>query len=136
MCPVCAVTVAAGLGISRFLGIDDLVSSIWIGGLILSLSFITYDWLSKKWPKLHAIHYLLLTAFLMYTFALLPFVKNEFIAKILLGTFIGSVALLIGIWIDKKQRKIYKKQLLKFQKVVFPVISLIIASAIVYYLTK
>ena len=52
MCPLCTVTVVAGLGISRLLGIDDVVSAIWIGALILSLSFVTIAWIAKKWPKL------------------------------------------------------------------------------------
>ncbi|MBU2577676.1 hypothetical protein KKA69_02480 [Patescibacteria group bacterium] len=34
--PVCTITVGAGLGISRWLGIDDSIPGLWIGGLILS----------------------------------------------------------------------------------------------------
>jgi len=50
MCPICTVTVIAGLGISRLLGIDDLITSLWIGAFILSFSFVTVDWLKKrKW---------------------------------------------------------------------------------------
>src|SRR3989344_1899336 len=48
VCPICTVAVGAGLGLSRWLGIDDAVSSIWIGGLILSMSFWAIDWLNKK----------------------------------------------------------------------------------------
>src|SRR3990172_4136169 len=48
VCPVCTVAVGAGLGISRALGIDDTVTSVWIGGLILSMSFWLIDWLKKK----------------------------------------------------------------------------------------
>src|SRR3989344_4306223 len=50
VCPVCTVAVVAGLGVSRTLGIDDVVTSIWIGGLILSMAFWTIDWIEKsKW---------------------------------------------------------------------------------------
>src|SRR5512137_837679 len=48
VCPVCTIAVGAGLGISRALGIDDAVTSIWIGGLILSMSFWAIDWMEKK----------------------------------------------------------------------------------------
>src|SRR3989344_5151509 len=48
VCPICTVAVGAGLGLSRYLGIDDAVSSIWIGGLILSSSFWLIAWLKKK----------------------------------------------------------------------------------------
>src|SRR3989344_8410054 len=48
VCPVCTVAVGAGLGLSRALGIDDAVTSVWIGGLILSMSYWAIDWLGKK----------------------------------------------------------------------------------------
>jgi hypothetical protein len=146
MCPVCTVTVIAGLGISRLLGIDDLVTSLWIGGFILSFSFITISWVSKKWPKVPAKYYSLPTFVLMYLFVLVPLKlshiigikRNTFwgIDKIILGIFIGSLVFLIGIWADKKVRKIKGKQLFVFQKVVFPVLGLIISSLVFYFLTK
>jgi hypothetical protein len=59
------------------------------------------------------------------------------IDKIVLGTAIGSVMFLVGTWIDKTVRKDRDgKQLFQFQKVVFPVVSLIIASVVFYFLTK
>src|SRR3972149_11759116 len=48
VCPVCTIAVGAGLGISRWLGIDDAVSGVWVGGIILSSSFWLLDWLVKK----------------------------------------------------------------------------------------
>jgi len=134
MCPVCTVTVIAGLGISRFLGIDDMVTSVWIGGFILSFSFIFYDWMVKKWPKLNTQTYLALTIFSMYALALIPLIKAPTILRILYGTFIGSVAFLLGAHLDRLQRKKYKKIFFPFQKVVFPVLSLIIASGLILWL--
>jgi hypothetical protein len=145
MCPVCTVTVIAGLGISRLLGIDDLIASVWIGGFILSFSFITIDWINKKWPKLLIVNYQLLIISLMYLLVLIPLKLNGSIGiaantlwgidKILLGTIIGSIVFLIGIWADKKQRKLYKKIFFPFQKVVFPVVGLILASVVFYIVT-
>ena len=146
MCPVCTVTVIAGLGISRLLGIDDLITSIWIGAFILSFSFITTDWLVKqKWSKkiykyIQQKNLKYWIIFLMYLLVIVPLIldhtigiaRNTFwgIDKIILGIVIGSLVFLIGIWIDKKQRKIYKKQFFNFQKVVFPVLALLIVSVI------
>jgi len=56
--------------------------------------------------------------------------------KIMLGTAVGSAAFLAGVWADKFQRKKYKKIFFPFQKVVFPVMALIIASAGFYFLIK
>ncbi|HET7099416.1 MAG TPA: hypothetical protein VFI61_04255 [Patescibacteria group bacterium] len=160
MCPVCTVTVIAGLSVSRLLGIDDVVSSIWIGGLILSLSFITINWIEKsKWREKIYEHICKIKCgltenqalkfwviFLMYLLALIPLFLNHTIGitrntlwgmdKILFGIFVGSIVFLIGIWIDKTIRKGRDgKQLFHFQKVVFPVSMLAIASAVFYLVT-
>jgi len=136
MCPVCTVTVIAGLGISRLLGIDDLVTSIWIGGFILSFSFIFYNWLIKKWPKLKATYGLYITIILMYAMALLPLAKTPTISRILYGTAVGSGVFLLGVYADKIQRKKFKKIFFPFQKVIFPVLALLITSIIFFFITK
>jgi hypothetical protein len=161
MCPVCTVTVIAGLSISRILGIDDVVSSVWIGGLILSLSFITFDWLEKsKWrEKIYALVCKFkcgMTEFqalkfwvisLMYSFVIIPLLLSHTIGiarntlwgidKIILGTAVGSIVFLIGIWADRSVRKARDgKQLFHFQKVIFPVLALTIASLVFFFITK
>ncbi|HPO75265.1 MAG TPA: hypothetical protein PLL80_01490 [Candidatus Pacearchaeota archaeon] len=51
ICPLCTIAVGAGVGFSRWLGIDDTITGLWIGGLIVSLITWTDDWLEKK--KVH-----------------------------------------------------------------------------------
>lgn len=146
MCPVCTVTVIAGLSISRLLGIDDLITSIWIGGFILSFSFVMINWIDKKWPKVHVSRYIYPFIVLMYLLVLIPLKLNSSIGlplnqlwgidKILLGTLVGSIAFLIGIGADKYQRLKFKKIFLPFQKVVFPVLGLIISSLVFYFLVR
>jgi len=161
VCPVCTVAVIAGLGISRALGIDDTVTSIWIGGLILSSSFWTIDWIEKsKWRekiykfackvKCGMTENQSLTFYVILAYYLMVFIplildhtigkpRNVFwgIDKIVLGTAIGSVVFLAGMWIDKKIRKARDgKILFHFQKVIFPVSMLILSSLVFYFLTK
>lgn len=146
MCPVCTVTVIAGLGISRFLGIDDVISSIWIGAFILSFSFVTIDWINRKLPKIHIPRFQVPFIALVYLLVLLPLKWNGSIGitlntlwgidKIILGTAIGSVFFLLGIWVDKKVRKIKGRQLFSFQKVIFPVTILAMVSLITYFVAK
>ena len=138
MCPVCTVTVIAGLGLSRILGIDDLITSIWIGGFILSFSFVTINWINKRFPK-----FLIIS--IMYLLVLIPLKLNNTIGiaqntlwgidKILLGTIVGSIVFLIGILADNKVCKIKGKQFFIYQKVVFPVLALILASVVGFILT-
>jgi hypothetical protein len=150
MCPVCTVTVIAGLGLSRALGVDDTVISVWIGGLILSLSFWLLDWADKrKWYQKLSITLKQIITFLifpiMYILALGPLYLNQSIGipgnsilgidKIVAGVLAGSVAFLVGIWADKKERKIRGKQLFQFQKVVFPIVALLIASGLFWIVT-
>jgi hypothetical protein len=146
MCPVCTVGVVAGLGISRLLGIDDVVSAIWIGAFILSFSFITNDWIAGKWPKFNPKYYYFPMFVLMYLFVLIPLRLNGTIGiignslwgvdKIVLGIIVGSLTLLLGGYADKYQRKKFKKIFFNFQKVVFPIVALIILSVVFYYITK
>ena len=152
MCPVCTVTVIAGLGLSRLLGIDDVVTSLWIGAFILSFSFVTIAWFRKrKWfpvPNNEAMKQFsnLTVIVLMYLFVLVPLKLGRMIGvyrntlfgidKIILGTTIGSIVFLIGVWTDKKERKLKGKQLFNFQKVVFPVALLLIASLVFFFITR
>jgi len=150
ICPVCTVAVGAGLGISRALGIDDAVTSVWIGGLVLSMSYWLTDWLMKKRynfvKKINPEYLDLIVIVLMYVITLVPLWYGKYIGrenntfwgtdKILLGTAVGSVAFISGKWLDKKVRETKGKQLFVYQKVVFPVASLLIASMALHFLVS
>src|SRR3989344_4911171 len=143
VCPICTVAVGAGLGLSRYFGIDDAVSSIWIGGIILSSSFWLSDWLDKKKNVKKSNQNDFLIASAMYAFVLIPLWFGKVIGhpdnvilgmdKILFGTLAGSIMFLFGMWADKKVREIKGKQLFVYQKVAFPVISLVLTSLLIYY---
>lgn len=143
VCPICTVAVAGGLGLSRYLGIDDAVSSLWIGGLILSSSFWLIDWISKKSKKTLSTIYQILITISMYAIVLVPLGSFDIIGlpfntilgidKILFGTTLGSLMFLAGVWADKKIRAVKGKQLFQYQKVVFPLISLVVTSLLIYY---
>jgi hypothetical protein len=151
VCPVCTIAVGAGLGLSRYFGIDDMVSGIWVGGLILSMSFWLVDWLDKKFTKIKESNQFVITAtsiVAMYGLTILPLqaagitghpfntIKLFGIAfdKLVFGSLIGSLVFLFGVWLDKKERAVKGKILFPYQKVVFPVVSLIIISLVVYFI--
>jgi len=161
VCPVCTVAVVAGLGISKELGIDDIITSIWIGGLILSASFWTIDWIEKSKFREKIYKHIckfkcgmtenqalkFWTILLMYLPVFVPLFFTDAIGiagnslwgidKIILGTVVGSIMFAVGMWADKTVRKVRDgHQLFVFQKVVFPVLSLIIASVVFYLITK
>ncbi len=148
VCPVCTAAVIGGLGFSRVIGIDDSVSGIWIGGLILSLTFWTTDWIIKKGylKKLKQIYILILCAALYYLITFVPMQMTNFIGhpvnriygidKLVFGTVVGSLGFLAGVYLDQKQRKLYGKQFFQFQRVVFPLALLFILSVVLYLIIR
>jgi len=143
VCPICTVAVGAGLGLSRYIGIDDAISGIWIGGLILSSSFWLSDWLSKKKYLTNTPRNQALVAFGMYALFLLPLWYTDVIGhpfntilgidKIVFGTILGSNAFLASVWFDKKVREKRGKQFFNYQKVIFPLIVLTMTSLVIYF---
>lgn len=149
VCPVCTVAVGAGLGLARYVGVDDIISGIWVGGLILSSSFWLANWFKKKnfpIPLIHDSKFIILVTIIMYSIVFIPLwigktIGHPFntvfgIDKLIFGTILGSVAFLLAVFLDKKIRKIYGHQLFNYQKVVFPIGFLVTISAIAYFLTK
>jgi len=145
VCPICTVAVAGGLGISRWLGIDDAVTGVWVGGLILSSAFWLSDFIRKKnWKIFHPD---LVSVVLFYLLVIPPLYWANYIGllnnslwgvdKVLLGTILGSIAFLSGIVFDKILRKINDgEQFVYFQKVIIPVLTLTLISFGLFLITK
>ncbi len=143
VCPVCVVAIVGGLGLSRWLGIDDVVSSIWIGALLVSLILWTLFWLKKKnWDFAYdnvvvSLAYYLLTFVPLYYTGILGHPANQIWGtdKIIFGATIGSIVFFLGDALHHYFKKINNgKSFFPYQKVVVPVLSLIIISLIFYLL--
>jgi len=145
VCPVCTVAVGAGLGISRFLGIDDSISGIWIGGLILSTGLWLSDWLAKK--GIHLPFKRIISVLLVFLFVIPPLYWSRMIGlpgnalwgidKVLLGVGFGSTLFLFALFLDKLLRKGKNgKVYVHYQKVIIPVFLLFLGSLIFYLLTS
>jgi|GEM_PF-65121 len=143
VCPVCTVAVGAGLGLSRYLGIDDVITSLWIGGLIVSTIYWIIDWLGKRNKKGLLVN--LLTTVFTYIFVLVPLylgglIGNPFntflgMDKILLGTIIGSIAFFFGAQLHfSLKRRNNDNVVIPFQKVIVPVGALWLMSLIFYFI--
>lgn len=146
ICPVCTIAVGAGLGLSRYFGIDDTISGLWVGGLILSTALWTADWVHKRGLKIKIKVLNIFSAILFYVITIIPLYYSGIIGhpynkiygvdKLLFGTVIGSIIFILAINLDKMVRKINGRQLFIYQKVVFPVTGLIILSLIFYLALK
>ena len=143
VCPLCVVAVGAGLGLSRWLGVDDVVSSIWIGALLVTLIWWTLIEMRKKnWSfsydaAIISLAYYLLTFIPLYYAGIVGHPLNKIfgIDKIIFGTALGTTMALLGHWLsiylkNKNNGKVY----FPYQKVILPVAILILTSVIFYVL--
>ena len=144
-CPVCTVAVGAGVGFSRWLKIDDVITGLWIGAFILSSALWTINWLkNKKWTftgdrfVVFIVFYASIIIPLHYTNILgHPFNKIFGLDKLIFGLIIGSIVFLFSIMLYEYLKKINKgKSYFKFQKIATPIVLLLIASGIFYFITK
>lgn len=146
VCPVCTIAVGAGLGLSRYFGINDVISGLWVGGLILSSALWFADWLHKKevGTKISVLYIASCAAFYLITIVPLYFVGimghpyNTIYGmdRLLFGIITGSITFILGVSLDKTVRKINGKQFFPFEKVIFPVFFLIIVSILFYISLK
>ena len=139
VCPICTIAVAGGVGLCRYLGIDDLISGAWIGALLFSLFLWTIEWLNKKKIKflfrkpLVFVFWYGLTIFPLMKIGVIGHPQNKFwgIDKLVFGIFSGTIVFLISILFENYLRnKNQGKAYFKFQKVIIPVLFLLILSLI------
>ncbi|MCX6759904.1 MAG: hypothetical protein NTW46_00990 [Candidatus Nealsonbacteria bacterium] len=142
VCPVCVVAVSTGVGLCRWLGIDDAISGLWIGGLIVSMIFWTLDWLKKKninfaYPTIAvSVAYYVLVILPLYFAGIMghPLNKVLGIDKILFGVICGSIIFLLSVWLHNYLKtKNQGKSYFPYQKVVIPVALLLALSVFFYY---
>jgi len=140
-CPVCTVAVGVGVGLSRYLGIDDLISGTWIGGLVMSLVLWAINWLDKR--KIRFLFRKILVLIFFYSAVVFPLLwfgiigdpYNKFLGidKLLFGIIVGGFAFLMSfIFHNFLKNKNQGKSFFSFQKIVFPVIFLLITSFILF----
>lgn len=147
VCPICTVAVVAGVGLSRYLGIDDSISGLWIGGLTVSMITWTMSWYEKKNINFKGKglltvtgYYLLIVVPLFFTGMIdnpLNTICTCGVDKLLIGIIVGSFGFWAGAeWYFYLKAKNDGHAYFPFQKVVMPVSPLIILSIIFYLLTK
>ena len=122
--------------LAQKLGIDDFLVSLWISGLNTAISF----WMATK-IKHRIFGSPIILSILMYLLTLSYFIftrqtgstNNQILGidKIILGQTLGLLIWGLGIFIDRRSRVLNGgKILFKFQKVIFPVGTLVIFTLI------
>ena len=137
VCPVCTIAVAAGVGILRELGVSDLITGIWFGALIVSSIMWMIDYLNRK--NIHFLFRKILVILSFYAIFIIPlyYIKiggRLIISNLLLtGVIIGTFVFIISVLANDYLKKINEGRVMIFwQKVIVPLVFLIIASIIAY----
>lgn len=142
MCPICIVAVGSGVGLCRWLGFDDIISGLWIGALILSMIIWTFNWMNKKNIRFKFRNLIIFFAF--YFLIIWPLYLKDIMGHplntilgidkilfgIILGTFVLVLSVLFNDWLKKKNNN---KVFFPYQKVVIPLVLLIIISWALHY---
>lgn len=158
ICPVCVIAVSAGLGLSEYLGIDDTIAGVWIGGLLVSLIIWTINWFNKKnWPAIVndagqnrslnnrdlrdvaiVILYYALTFWPLWIKNFIGSPANRLFGldKLILGTVLGSLVFLaMTLWYNSiKKRRGHAH--FPYEKVVMPLSALFILSLVFYLIVR
>ena len=142
VCPVCTIAVGAGLEGARLLGVEDVITGIWAGGLTLSLVAWTANYMKKRgvrgwfWYVLNFVVYYGLLGLVYFVPTANPIVVfNEMcmwgIDQFLLGTIVGTLTFLVmEIWYARIKKNNGGHAWFPFQKVVWPFGGLVIMTLI------
>lgn len=145
VCPVCTIAVGSGVGLARYFGVDDLITGVWVGGLLVSVSLWTLDWMKRKGYAFPFERSIVPAAY--YAFSILPLYWSHSIGhplnalfgidKLVVGIVLGSIAFLLaaeGYQALKAGNGGHAH--FPFQKVAMPVAALALVSGALYFLIR
>lgn len=148
VCPVCTIAIGAGLEGMRMLGVKDILTGIWAGGLTVSLIGWTANYMHKHnvknplWYILNILVYVSLLASVYFVPVGHPFVEwwencmwgtDQF----LLGILVGAVTfILMELWYMRIKKNNGGHALFPFQKVVMPFIGLLVMTGVFWAIIK
>jgi len=139
-CPLCVAGAAAGITLTRWIGVDDSITGVWIGALLGSMSFWLTSWLLiksaflRKWkyrPILKPLIFVLIfgsTLWSFYQFNLVIRMSQLFgLDKLTFGMIAGSLLLYL---VDVIKIKHY----FPYQRIVISLGSMVVLSSAIYIL--
>jgi hypothetical protein len=144
ICPVCVVGVGAGVGLTRWLKIDDTITGLWIGALTVSLIAWTIEWFKKKNIDFKGKNIIIIIAYYAMVFwplHSLEAVGNGFntiwgMDKLIFSIVLGSISFFgFEKWYRNMRAK-RGKSMFRYQKVIWPMIPLIVLSIMFFYITR
>lgn len=142
-CPLCVAGAAAGITLTRWVGVDDSITGVWIATLLGAMSFWIEKWVSKKLnikrmdilrPVLY-VGILLSTIWSFYQFNLVIRMSQIFgLDKLTFGMLSGGIVFYIVDMINDSIIKKNGKVFFPYQRLIVSLGSMIILSLLIYIL--
>jgi hypothetical protein len=136
-CPLCVAGAGAGLGLSRYLGINDAITGVWIAAFTGAIAFWSANILKVKIPAKHTLVYgglLGLTLASFYQFKLIDTYAGYIMG--LPNLAFGFVAGGLLFYLTDKANYLIKvkkgKSLFPYQSIIFNLGALAILSVLIY----
>ncbi len=142
-CPLCTAAVGIGVTTSRFYGLDDTISGLWIGALIASSALWINRLLKKQYIPLQSLVILILS----FAVTAIPLYYAKIIAinsmnavlgidKLLFGMILGSLLMPAGVFISNLIKKKIGKVAVPFQTILIIITLLVITSLVLFFSLK
>lgn len=136
-CPLCVAGATIGVSLTRYLGVDDSITGVWIAALLGASSFWFYSWLvSKKIKKLDKYKKILKPAvyILVWVVTLWSFYKFQLIIRMsqIFGVDKLTFGMLAGGILFYLVDAIKIRHYFKYQKIVISMASMVILSLLIY----
>lgn len=145
-CPVCAAAAVVGLGISRWLGVDDTVTGVWIGAVLLMASIITNKWLKRRfagfqewWQGVVFFVYYLAVFTPLWWLGKLGHPLNRLLGidKLVLGVIAGTLIIILTAYLHRwLKSKNNGKSYFVMQRTALNLSGLVLLSLLFYFLSK
>ena len=137
-CPLCTAGAGAGLALSRWLGIDDSISGVWIAAFLGASALWGANSLKKKYIPFqsHIIYWVVIatTIWSFYAFKLADTHAGLImgIPKVIFGMGAGSLVFYLVDFLNSYIRKVKGKVLFAYQPIVFSLGAMVIVSASIF----
>ena len=143
-CPVCTVAIVATMGIARKLGVSDSIVGLWAGALLSLVGYWTILFFNKqKWHFFARDKIIMALSIAMIGFIFVKDVKYSpriilyflYLDPIVFSTIIGAIIFILSQkWYQYMKKNNNNKAHFPFEKVVMPLIMLLLASYFLYFI--
>jgi hypothetical protein len=133
-CPLCTAGAGAGLFLSRWLGIDDSITGVWMAAFLAASSLWLANSLKKKYiPGQNTLIYLAVFASTIWSFYTFKLVSEHAglimgIPKLIFGMLAGGILFYLVDILNLVIKKIRGKSLFPYQSIVFSLGSMLFLS--------